>query len=440
MKVFWFIYNVLLPVGLVLVAPTYLLRMRKRGQASYRWKERFGIFDSAVQQGLKDACRPVWIHAVSVGEVKIAAVLIREIRNRRPDQDIILSTTTITGRRLAEALEDNHLSVIYHTVDLWHCVERVFDLIEPALVLLVEQELWPNQLMSSKRRGIPVWVVNARLSDRSRKRFRKFRTILRPFLATLDFIGVQSEQEIGRFSDCGFPPHKLFNIGSMKFDVVPERDESKQEELLQLKRGLGWLPEDLVILGGSTHASEEEMLLRVCSKVKLASGALRLILVPRHAERTSELALLCERMGKSFRLRSSLEQGLETEIPEVLIVDTTGELAELYGTADINIIGKSFFGVGGQNFLEAARFPHPIVVGPEMSNFKDTVALFNSEHALIQVQDEHELLQALNNLVSNKPQRIEIGLRAGEVMARCCGAAGKQAEMISDFLATDEPL
>ena len=438
MKVLWLIYNLMLPVALLLATPSYVNRMRRRGQAGYRWKERFGIFDTKVRERLEKSERALWIHAVSVGEVKMAEVMIRELWQMRPEQDIVLSTTTITGRRLAEAIEDDRLTVIFHTADLWWCVQRVFDRIDPALVVLVEQELWPNQLWLSRQRGIPVWVVNARLSDRSRSRFSKFQSVLRPLLGMLDFVGVQSEQEIERFGACGFPAHKLFNVGSMKFDVVPESDENKQAQLKQLLVQLGWQPEDLVILCGSTHAPEEEKLLKVCSELDGEGHEVRVILVPRHAERANEMEVVCDDVEKSYVLKSKAVEHGSGPVPDVLIVDTTGELSSLYGVADINIIGKSFYGVGGQNFLEAARFPHPIVVGPEMSNFKDTVTLFKNEGALIQVQDEHELLRVLQGLVMDQTLRAETGEKACRVMVANRGAAKRQAEMIAQYLQSDE--
>ncbi|MEM6884132.1 MAG: glycosyltransferase N-terminal domain-containing protein [Verrucomicrobiota bacterium] len=437
MKILWLIYNLLLPAALLLVAPSYVMRMRKRGQAGYRWRERFGIFDDTVRNQLEQMERPVWIHAVSVGEVKMAEVLIRELRQLRLEQEVVLSTTTITGRRLAEAIEDDHLTVIFHTIDLWWCVRRVFDLVNPALVVLVEQELWPNQLVLSKRRGVPVWLVNARLSDRSRQRFERFQGVLRPLLGLLDFVGVQSELEIGRFAVCGFPPHKLFNVGSMKFDVVDDSDGRKQAEAQHLPGKLGWSSEDLVVLCGSTHHPEEEMLLRVCGELDANEHSVRVILVPRHAERVGEMVELCDVAGKNFVLKSQLVSGDVESVPEVLVVDTTGELSALYGIADMNIIGKSFYGVGGQNFLEAACFPHPIVVGPEMSNFKDTVELFKEEGALIQVRDEHELLRVLQSLVMDPDLRRVTGEKACRVMEANRGAAKRQAEMMMRFLKSD---
>lgn len=435
MKPLWWIYNLFLTPALILASPSYLTRMRKRGQAGYRWRERFGCFDDEVKSRLGQAEKPVWIHAVSVGEVIMAEVLIRELRKLRPQQAVVLSTTTITGRRLAEKITDDHFTVIFHTVDLWWCVKRAFDLIDPSLLILVEQELWPNQLVYARRNAVPVWVVNARLSDRSRRRFKRFRSILRPFLGMLGFIGVQSEQDIKRFTECGFPPHKLFHIGSMKYDVVPESDSAKQDQLEEFIAGLGWSDKDLIILCGSTHHPEEEMLLRVCLELEQETGVkIRVILVPRHAERAVSLKKIGSDTGRACVLKSEVEMQESTVVPDVLVVDTTGELSSLYGVADINIIGKSFYGIGGQNFLEAARFPHPIVLGPEMSNFRDAVEHFRSRRALVQVSDETELLAELKNLACNEQLRSEIGERAREVMAVKRGAAKIQAKIVADYL------
>ena len=180
------------------------------------------------------------------------------------------------------------------------------------------------------------------------------------------------------------------------------------------------------------------MLLNVCGELDAEGGAVRVILVPRHAERVREMEEICNEAQKSYVLKSKTTRHESKLVPNVLIVDTTGELSSLYGVADINIIGKSFYGIGGQNFLEAARFPHPIVVGPEMSNFKDTVTLFKNEGALIQVQDEHELLRVLQGLVMDEVLRAETGEKACRVMVANRGAAKRQAEMMAQYLVSDE--
>ncbi|MEM6821618.1 MAG: 3-deoxy-D-manno-octulosonic acid transferase [Verrucomicrobiota bacterium] len=428
----WLIYNSVLPALLILSFPYYFLRMWKRGQISYCWKERFGFYNSNVKEKLADLNSPIWFHAVSVGEVKVASVLIEEIRKRNPKQSIVLSTTTITGRRLAESLERKGVVVIFHSVDLWVCVNQSLKTVNPSMLILIEQELWPNLLYACNLEDVPVWVVNARLSDRSYRRFKKMQLWTRPLLSLLDFVGVPSLQDIKRFRESGFPAHKLFVTGSLKYDVVPELNEEVELKNQRLLDRLGWSDKDQILVFGSTHPEEEEFLLNQIKNLDEGEQRIKVILVPRHAERWRELQNLCQRRSLTFKLRSDL--GERSQDPDVLIVDTTGELAYLYGIADINVIGKSFLGIGGQNFLEAARFGKPIIVGPEMSNFRDLVDQFKREGALIQLAENRHFKEKIQTLLDNPNKAQVLGERAQALFSENRGAAGKQAKMILDCL------
>jgi 3-deoxy-D-manno-octulosonic-acid transferase len=436
----WLIYNLLLPPLFLAGLPFYAVRMIRRGGVTYQWRERLGGFGKGMEQFLETRPGPVWIHAVSVGEVKMAACLIREIHARRPGQGVILSTTTITGRRLAESLDLPDTRVIFHVLDFWPCVQRALHTVRPSLVVLIEQELWPNLLFACRARNVPVWLLNGRLSDRSWKRFRTFRRILRPPLSLLDLVGLQHEADLERFREAGFPSHKCFVTGSMKFDVVAATEgNADQNPASTLLSELGWSREDPVLLCGSTHAPEEEFLSSAFRKLKTGSGAgpLRIILVPRHAERGGELERRVQQLGFAVVRKSALSGKPLESSPDVLLVDTTGELATLYGLGTINLIGKSFLGVGGQNFLEAVCHGRPVVVGPEMSNFRDTVARFRQEGALVQLDSNEDLVAVLQDLLDHPERAQETGRRGKKLLEELSGAAGIQAEMICTLVGSN---
>jgi len=433
----WLIYNLLLPPLFLLGLPFYAVRMVRRGGALSHRRERFGEFGTEMDTFLEAHPKPIWIHAVSVGEVKMAACLIREIHEQRPGQGVILSTTTITGRRLAESLDLPDTRVIFHVLDFWPCVHRALRKIRPSLVVLIEQELWPNLLFACRARRVPVWLLNARLSDRSWERFRSFRGILRPLLSLLDLVGLQSEADLERFREAGFPAHKCFVTGSMKFDVVASGMGLEGDCRSRLFSELGWSQEDPVLLCGSTHAPEEEFLLGEFKKLKPAGRPLRIIVVPRHAERGGELERRVRELGFSV-VRKSLLSGKPFEsAPDVLLVDTTGELASLYAIGTINLIGKSFLGVGGQNFLEAVSHGRPVIVGPEMSNFRDSVAYFKKEKALVQIDSNGDLVNVLQELLDHPERAEEMGQRGRHLLKELSGAARHQAEMICTLVGSN---
>lgn len=429
--VFWWIYNGLLPLGLLLSLPGQLLKMIRRGQPLYCWRERFGFYGNQGSTGGEPE-RPLWIHAVSVGEVKMAAELAREIQRRCPDQPLVLSTTTITGRRLAESLSLPGCRVIFHPCDLIGVVHRAVSTLRPRMVILMEQELWPNLLFVCRSRGVPVWLVNARLSDRSARRFVALREWVRPVLGWLDFIGVNSEADLERFRECGFPHHRLFVTGSMKFDVVPRgHDLDGRGRIMDLPRKLGWGEDDPVLVCGSTHPGEEDLMVDAFARVRGAGfPRCRLLLVPRHAERASKIRERLSDRGWGVRLRSRAGESASAGPVDICVVDTTGELVRLYGLGTVNTIGKSFCGTGGQNFLEAVPSGKPVVVGPEMSNFQSLVEMFLEAKAIIQLSDGTSLAGVWIDLLSHPEKGRVMGMRAVELFEGHCGGVRKQAEMI----------
>jgi 3-deoxy-D-manno-octulosonic-acid transferase len=427
-------YNIIFPFIFGLAAPYYLWRIWKRGSVTKAFGERLGIYSDALVSRLAALREPVWIHAVSVGEMMLASVLVRELREKQPGLDIVITTTTVTGRQVGKKLADEHLVLLYNPADLYFVVRRAFGVIKPRLLILMEQEIWPNYVWEAANRGVPVWLLNARLSDRSYARFRKFKTWLRPVLSKLSLIVAQDDEDVRRLADAGFPAHAIFNAGSMKFDValLAAVDGDLAEKL---RTALGWGKEDRVLLAGSTFAGEERIFLELFAELKKQHADLRLLLAPRHFERSGEVEDLCREFGVGMVRQSKLQAG-ETlmTVPDVLLSDLTGVLRSLFDLGTVNFVGKSLCGKGGQNFVEAARAGKPVVVGPHTQNFARLAALFVREAALIQVRDAAELKAVVGGLLQDPSLAARHGAAAKRVFAENLGAGKKSAAMILQFL------
>lgn len=421
-------YNLLFSAGFALTWPYLTYLIWRRQPFWERLGERLGHYPKEIKEWLKQPQRPVWIHAVSVGEVLLARVLIRELRARRPQLRILLTMGTPTGRRVAEPLLDKQTQIVYVPTDFYYSMMRAFRRIRPSVLILIENEIWPNMLWRARKMNIPVCLVNSRLSRRNRRLFRIARTFVRPVLQLFDWIGVQSPEDMRRFAIAGFPQEHLHLMGSMKYDVAnlaPDEPGKGRE----VRQKAGWSQGQVVLLGGSTHPGEELVLAEITRELRKKHPELRLMLVPRHVERTG--SILSELAGTGLKVvrRSHLEEqeGID---PDVLLVDTTGELRDLYATADLVFIGKTLTGTGGQNFLEPARYGRAIVAGPHMENFMALRQEFQNVEAIRVASSKEELAGELEKLLSDKKSREELGRRAERCFRDHLGAGGRYAETL----------
>jgi 3-deoxy-D-manno-octulosonic-acid transferase len=432
-----FTLQVLYNVGFMtffLITGWYLLfRLWKRGKLLPQFGQRFGIYSKEMQERLAPGA-DLWIHAVSVGEVKIARVLIRNLRTMKPDLRAVISTTTGTGFGQAKQhLEDAQTTIIYNPIDFLWSVVWAFNIIRPKLLVLVESEIWPNYLWCAKRRHVPVYLVNSRLSDRSEERYRRLRWLVRPLLQDIDLVFAQDETDVSRLTLAGFAPETIFNLGSVKYDVAA-LDSAIGKDVSAWWDRTGWNGEHKILLGGSTHPGEEEVLVRIFRELREEWPQLRLVLAPRHAERGAAIREMCDRMGLRAVLRSQLaaDEPIPTNghAPEVLVVNSTGELSSLYKHATLAFVGKSLRGQGGQNFIEAAPVGTPIVIGPNMQNFKVITREFINQQAIVQVTDEFELANCLHALFASDEIRRELGARARATFEANLGAGERTAKVI----------
>jgi 3-deoxy-D-manno-octulosonic-acid transferase len=431
----WFFYNLFFAVGYAAMLPHFLLRMRRRGGYRARWRDRFGRYDDATRRRLNaaDAPRRIWIHAVSVGEVYVAGQLMRELRRRAPALRFVLSTTSSTGWREADKQLAPDDVLIYNPLDFPGCARRALDAIRPERYILVESEIWPNLLRACAARGIPAYLVNARVSDRSAPGYRALRVWFGPVLRSLRLILAQSELDRQRLLAAGADPARTQAVGSVKFDVA-ERNAEKEALAAAILARADMGKDRVVLVGGSTWPGEEEALLGIYARLRASQPGLRLALIPRHFERGDAVAAAIEQAGFACIRRSRLTAGAAppADGAAVLLVDTTGEMMGFYGNADLVFVGKSLCAHGAQNMIEPCLCGVATVVGPHTENFRPVMADLLAADALIQVPDAAALERELARLAGDPTARRELGRRAAAAVNRRRGVVGACAGLLLD--------
>jgi 3-deoxy-D-manno-octulosonic-acid transferase len=428
------LYDILFTILLVFSAPYYLMRMSRRGNWREGLGQRFGRYDTKLKQALTNR-HVLWIHAVSVGEVNLCTQLIQAIEARLPNLKIVVSTTTSTGMGELRRKLPTHISKIYFPIDRRAWVVRALSTIKPEAVVLAEGEIWPNFLWRARQRGTPVFLVNARLSERSWRGYKRFGFLFRPIFASLAGVGAQNEADAARLRAIGCRPEAVRVMGSMKFDAA-KLDERRPLDVPALFRQLGVRPEAPVLVGGSTHAGEEALLAEQFLRLRERFPDLFLVLVPRHFERGREVGRDLEARGVRFAYRTEVmgrSHFREGEL-DCLLVNTTGELKHFYQHATVIFVGKSLIAQGGQNPIEPAALGKPIVFGPNMQNFPGVVRSFLAKDGAVQVRNAAELERVLGELLADEPRRQELGRNALAVVRENLGAVERTVEMLLSHL------
>lgn len=371
--------------------------------------------------------RTVWFHAVSVGEVLQLETIVPRLRREQPGTHVVISTTTVTGMKLArERFPDE--TCCYFPLDFSWAVDRAIARIAPSLIVLVELELWPNFIRAAGRRGIKLAVINGRMSDRSFRGYRRIRFLIAPLLRSLSLVAVQTAQYEQRFSELG--ARRTLVTGSIKFDRVrTNRDNPATEEIA---RGFGLGDDEIVLIAGSTQSPEEQMALDAWSQLRAEHPGLRLILVPRHRERFDEVARLVTDGGHALIRRSESSGPDATRSPEaVLLLDTLGELQDCWGLADIAFVGGSFGDRGGQNMIEPAAFGAAVLFGPNTWNFQDIVGRLLDQGGATVVPSTDDFRGFVQNLLADPDRRLQMGAAARECVVSQAGASAQTvAELI----------
>ena len=417
----WFLYELLYLIGFLVYAPRALWRRRLPHDG---WTMRLGRYPARVVEAVQGH-HPVWVHAVSVGEVLAARPLLRALAQARPDEPVVLSTITPAGFTVASQ-QGPHVIPVYFPLDLSGCARRALDTLHPACLLLIESELWPNALRIAASRGVPIAIVNGRLSPRAFARYRFMRPLLRGLFGQVGMFLMQSQADADRVLALGVPAERVRVTGSLKWDAsLSIRPEPQTVRELAVRLGLG--EHDMVIVGGSTHRGEEQPLLEAFQRLRASHPFLRLILAPRHMERLAEVGELARRSGARAACTSSLPGAGAWD---VALVDSFGQLPLYYALASVVVIGGSFIPHGGQNPLEATSVGKPVVFGPSMHNFETIAHQLLAHHAARQAAGPRELAALLAELVEHPEDAREMGRRAQELTERFQGATQRTIEAL----------
>jgi 3-deoxy-D-manno-octulosonic-acid transferase len=423
-----FLYNLLLPVALIVSFPFYLRRMLKRGGYGRNFSQRFGHYSKELTNRFAEGGW-TWIRAVSVGEIVMALRLIEELKRQSPDFKAVISTTTSTGYALGQQRRDNRawIEIIYNPIDIYPIVNACWRQIRPREAVLIDSDLWPSFLAVAKANRSPVFLANARLSPRSEKRYRKLRSVTqRLFWRNVTSLFAQDQADAERWQRLGVPADRITVTGSMKYDTddLASKADDRFSTWLQKQGVEAGRP---ILLGGSLHPGEEDLLLSGFRLLLTEFPTLFLILVPRHVERTPEIVQLLRNRSVQFTLRS--DPNFRSD-PSVLLVNTTGELRDWYSTATVVVVGKSFYGVGGQNPIEPILASKPVVVGPHMENFQYIVDELRKVGGIIQLHSADALVPTIADLLRSPAAASSLVARASKAMARHQGAIRRTAAII----------
>lgn len=411
---------------------------------------RVGILPQELRKGLEGK-RPIWLHAVSVGEMKASGKLLEELHKEYPDREIVISTVTPTGNKIAKALAGKKDLVFYLPLDVSFIVRNVVRMINPSLLVIAETEIWPNLISCLYRQKVPIITVNARISNKSFVGYKVIKFLLKPILNKIHLFCVQTKTDAERLQVLGVAAEKIKITGNMKFDStdytdfpadhvmsvgIPLKREKADYTDYRLKLGLN--ESDKFLVAGSTHPGEEEIIVAAYKEALMESPYLKLLIAPRHPERAKDIGKLVSRNNFNPVFISGIPACLtdrqaclrEDRYPAIFILDTIGQLMPFYAIADIVFVGGSLIKKGGQNPLEPAAFAKPILFGPYMFNFRDIAQLYIKNNACIVARNRKELLEAIKDLLNNPSKARVLGSKAKDLIIQNQGATKKNMEWI----------
>ena len=431
--------NAIYLLFLILASPWLLWRRTRHGKNRRGWPQKlFGLIDCPADfsdrrhrdTNAPNSSRRIWLHAVSVGEVILLEPILKELQTRIPDARIAISTTTETGYDLAQQ-RFGDCFVFFAPFDFTWAIRNVLKRLRPDMLVLAELEIWPNLIRVVADSGVPVAVVNGRLSEKSFQGYQRLGVILRPVMSRISMVGAQNEVYAQRFVAIGCEPANVTVTGSVKFDgLETDRRNSKTVELRQLA---GLTDANLTFVAGSTQLEEDLIAAEAFQSLAGDHPELRMILVPRHPGRVDQLMIKLKQLGVPAVRRSSLEQSLEGT-SAVLVVDVIGELGFWWGCADVAYVGGSMGKRGGQNMLEPAAFGIPVSFGPSTENFREIVDQFMESDAAIVIRNREDLQAFVGHAVQDAQWRAELGSRAKNVVMSHVGGSVRTADALCRVL------
>ena len=429
-------YSLLLTLGLLVLIPHFLFKALVHGKYVAGLRQRLGSIPAT------NGRQVIWLHCVSVGETQAARPLVKQIKQQFPHHALVVSTITLTGQKLArEVFRKQADNVFYFPFDWRWSVRRALKTINPAAVLIMETELWPNFLRECKEREIPVALVNGRISKQSFRRYSLVTFFLRRMLTSLTMAVMQSEADAQRLQSLGMPADKLFTVGNLKFDAEPGSDLA--DTTREIRERFGLKAEVPMILAASTHAPEEEIILESFKQLRTKQPA-RLMIAPRHPERFNEVASLIKNSGLSWTRRTAVPEANDKEAM-VILLDTIGELPATYSLATVVFVGGSIVDRGGHNVLEPATVGTAVVTGAHTHNFHAIVDLMEEAGAIVQLPPaqgasaSEEFTRAVEKLLNDAAEREELGRRAKQLVANNQGAAARTMKLLAPLFSTKQP-
>jgi len=411
----------------------YLPCLLIKGKRDKDFKQRFGVLPEELKTIGKE--HPIWIHAVSVGEVLAVRNFVKCLKERMPGKRIILSTTTRTGNDIAKRSFNKSISIFYFPLDISFIIRRVLDIIQPSALLIMETEIWPNLIEELSKRRIPAIIINGRISDKSYGGYKKISFFFKKILQKITLFCMQTKEDGEKIKGIGAPEASIKVTGNMKFDVDSDMLSSGKAKVFS-KADLGLNEGELLFVAGSTHAGEDEKVLDVYTRLLKRFGNLRLLIAPRHPERSSAIARLIREEGFREVLFSAIKKNTKKRDrkEDVILLDTLGDLNGIFSISDIVFMGGSLVKKGGHNLVEPAFFAKPIVFGRNMSNFKSMARSFLSGNAALQVQDEEGLFGVVSSLLEKKEERIALGKRAKALIDTARGATKRNVEEVANLV------
>ncbi|MBS8241242.1 3-deoxy-D-manno-octulosonic acid transferase [Marinobacter lipolyticus] len=417
-----FLYSLFFRIAL----PFVLLRLwwigRRNPDAWHRWQERLGYVERSDEP-------VIWVHAVSVGETIAAAPLVKALLRRRPDIPILMTAMTATGSARARAMFGDSVRYAYSPYDTPGAVRRFAERVRPRALVIMETELWPNMIANTYRGGVPIFLINARLSERSARGYERVASLVKPLLRSLCWIAAQADEDAGRFLRIGAQPESVSVTGSIKFDV--DITEALKAESANLRAQLGAARP--VWIAASTHDGEDQQILAAHKTILASFPEALLVIVPRHPERFDDVAALTEARGLRLARRSVARGPLASEI-QVYLGDTMGELLMLYGASDVAFVGGSLIERGGHNPLEPAAWGIPVFSGTHVFNFETIYQRLLDDQGVQLVENADELARAICSLIDDPEALKAYGERALAVVNKNRGALDKVVEGITERL------
>ena len=425
--IFW-AYNIITIIAFLLAGPFIFLFFLIRGLIDGHFKERLGLLSFPLVPP-KGTRRRIWIHAVSIGEVKLAKVIVRALKERRGEFSLVLSTTTRTGRQTAFRNMPNNAVIIYNPIDLFWCVRRSLHRVSPDLFISLETEIWPNFLWACKRLNIPAFLINGRISVRSLDNYKRFRFLMKDVLSTYTLLSMISMSDAQRILSMGAESKKVIVGGNAKYDLLVEEATS---ELSKSMAAIYKIDDSYpVFIAGSTREGEEEIIIEAYLNLLANYPGIILIIAPRHIERCRNIGSILRSYNLNYCLRSNLENDIKKDSSvNVILVDIHGDLFGLYSLGTIIFCGASLVPLGGQNIVEAAVWGKPVMYGPSMEDFLEAKALLERAGAGFRVKDGDELVKTATWLLENPDEAYRLGMRARKEIESNIGSAKKQIESI----------